>query len=138
MQCDLTGAQILRPGGLVPDVVSLSDGVFVETPQNRRIDLSGYWVLPGIIDLHGDGFERHLAPRRGAVRNLGAGLVATEAELATNGITTAILAQFYSWEGGMRSPEFALAFLSAWSDMAGHFDTDLSVQLRFETHSIQS
>ena len=136
MQCDLTGAQILRPGGLVPDVVSLSDGVFVETPQNRRIDLSGYWVLPGIIDLHGDGFERHLAPRRGAVRNLGAGLVATEAELATNGITTAVLAQFYSWEGGMRSPEFALAFLSAWSDMAGHFDTDLSVQLRFETHML--
>ena len=136
MQCDLTGAQILRPGGLVPDVVSLSDGVFVETPQNRRIDLSGYWVLPGIIDLHGDGFERHLAPRRGAVRNLGAGLVATEAELAANGITTAVLAQFYSWEGGMRSPEFALAFLSAWSDMAGHFDTDLSVQLRFETHML--
>ena len=136
MQCDLTGAQILRPGGLVPDVVSLSDGVFVETPQNRQIDLSGYWVLPGIIDLHGDGFERHLAPRRGAVRNLGAGLVATEAELATNGITTAVLAQFYSWEGGMRSPEFALAFLSAWSDMAGHFDTDLSVQLRFETHML--
>ena len=136
MQCDLTGAQILRPGGLVPDVVSLSDGVFVETPQNRRIDLSGYWVLPGIIDLHGDGFERHLAPRRGAVRNLGAGLVATEAELATNGITTAVLAQFYSWEGGMRSPEFALAFLSAWSDMARHFDTDLSVQLRFETHML--
>jgi alpha-D-ribose 1-methylphosphonate 5-triphosphate diphosphatase len=116
--------------------VSLSDGVFVETPQNRRIDLSGYWVLPGIIDLHGDGFERHLAPRRGAVRNLGAGLVATEAELATNGITTAVLAQFYSWEGGMRSPEFALAFLSAWLDMAGHFDTDLSVQLRFETHML--
>jgi alpha-D-ribose 1-methylphosphonate 5-triphosphate diphosphatase len=136
MQCDLTGAQILRPGGLVPDVVSLSDGVFVETSQNRRIDLSGYWVLPGIIDLHGDGFERHLAPRRGAMRNLGAGLVATEAELAANGITTAVLAQFYSWEGGMRSPEFALAFLSAWSDMAGHFDTDLSVQLRFETHML--
>ena len=136
MQCDLTGAQILRPGGLVPDVVSLSDGVFVETPQNRRIDLSGYWVLPGIIDLHGDGFERHLAPRRGAVRNLGAGLVATEAELAANGITTAVMAQFYSWEGGVRSPEFALAFLSAWSDMAGHFDTDLSVQLRFETHML--
>ena len=136
MQCDLTGAQILRPGGLVPDVVSLSDGVFVETPQNRRIDLSGYWVLPGIIDLHGDGFERHLAPRRGVVRNLGAGLVATEAELAMNGITTAVLAQFYSWEGGMRSPEFALAFLSAWSDMARHFDTDLSVQLRFETHML--
>ena len=134
MQCDLTGAQILQPDGLVPDVMSLSDGVFVKTPQNRQIDLSGYWVLPGIIDLHGDGFERHLAPRRGAVRNLGAGLVATEAELAANGITTAVLAQFYSWEGGMRSPEFALAFLSAWSDMAGHFDTDLSVQLRFETH----
>ena len=77
------------------------------------MDLDGYWVMPGIVDIHGDGFERHLAPRRGAVSDLAAGLVAVEAELAANGITTAVLAQFYSWEGGMRSPDFARKFLYA-------------------------
>ena len=137
MQCDITGAQILRPDGLAADVISLCDGVFVAARQNRQIDLSGYWLLPGIIDIHGDGFERHLAPRRGAVKALGQGLVATEAELAANGITTAVLAQFYSWEGGMRGPQFAQDFLNAWSDMAGHFDTDLIVQLRLETHMLE-
>jgi alpha-D-ribose 1-methylphosphonate 5-triphosphate diphosphatase len=30
-------------------------------------------VLPGIVDIHGDGFERHLAPRRGALESLAAG-----------------------------------------------------------------
>ena len=29
------------------------------------IDLTDFWVLPGIIDLHGDGFERQLFPRPG-------------------------------------------------------------------------
>jgi alpha-D-ribose 1-methylphosphonate 5-triphosphate diphosphatase len=102
----------------------------------RAVDLTGCRILPGIIDVHGDGFERHLAPRRGAMRDLSVGLAATEAELAANGITTAILAQFWSWEGGMRGPDFALRMLQA----LGRYDslgTDMRVQLRFETHMLE-
>jgi alpha-D-ribose 1-methylphosphonate 5-triphosphate diphosphatase len=62
-------------------------------------------VLPGIVDIHGDGFERHLAPRRGALESLSAGLGASTRSLAANGITTAVIAQFFSWEGGMRGPD---------------------------------
>ena len=72
---DLVGAQVLRPGaGLVEDRLSLADGVIVEAPVGRAVDLSGFLVLPGIVDAHGDGFERHMAPRRGAMMEPSAGL----------------------------------------------------------------
>ena len=57
--------------------------------------------------MHGDGFERHLAPRRGAMKQMAEGIVAAEAELAANGITTAVLAQFVSWEGGLRGKNWS-------------------------------
>ena len=103
----LTGADILGPNGLHRDPLSFNDGVITDVPVSREIDLAGYIVLPGIVDLHGDGFERHLAPRRGAMKQMAEGLIAVEAELAANGITTAVLAQFVSWEGGVRGLEFA-------------------------------
>jgi alpha-D-ribose 1-methylphosphonate 5-triphosphate diphosphatase len=132
----LTGAEVLHPEGLRHAPLSLAGGVIVSAPQRVRVDLTGCRVLPGIIDAHGDGFERHLAPRRGAMRDLAQGLAATEAELAANGITTAMLAQFWSWEGGMRGPDFALRLLAALDGYRG-LGTDLRVQLRVETHLLQ-
>jgi alpha-D-ribose 1-methylphosphonate 5-triphosphate diphosphatase len=108
-----TGARVLRPGGLTEAPVALSRGLVAEAPMGRRVDLSGHLVLPGIVDIHGDGFERHLAPRRGALESLSAGLASLDAELAANGITTAVVAQFFSWEGGMRGPDFAEALAAA-------------------------
>lgn len=126
------GAQVLRPSGFELGAVHVAGGRLVEARQERRVILPpGSLILPGIIDIHGDGFERHLAPRRGAMRDLGAGLLATEAELAANGITTAMLAQFWSWEGGMRSPEFCRAFLAALRQFRG-MGTDMRAQLRVE------
>ena len=103
----LVGAQALTPEGYGEQVVCLSQGRVVEDAPMCEVDLSGFLVLPGMVDAHGDGFEKHLAPRRGAMKDMGLGVVAAEAELAANGITTATLAQFYSWEGGMRGPAFA-------------------------------
>lgn len=128
----LRGAQVLRPDGLEDGDLSLSDGLVTDAPEGREIDLSGYMVLPGLVDVHGDGFERHLAPRRGAMKDLAQGMIATEAELAANGITTAVLAQFYSWEGGMRGAEFADRVFDALGEVRGRVDTDLLAQLRFE------
>jgi alpha-D-ribose 1-methylphosphonate 5-triphosphate diphosphatase len=133
----LTGAEVLRAGRLARDVLAVSGGRIVADPPTgaRRVDLSGFRLLPGIVDAHGDGFERHLAPRRGAMADLGAGLDAAEAELAANGITTAVLAQFWSWEGGMRAPAFARRVLAA-LDARADEGTDLRAQLRFETHML--
>ena len=132
----LTGAQVLWPDALGEGPLHLSGGMIADAPCGRAVDLSGYIVLPGIVDVHGDAFERHLAPRRGAMKERAEGLVATEAELAANGITTAYLAQFYSWEGGLRGPEFADSVFTALAETRVQFVTDLRGQLRFETHML--
>lgn len=125
-----TGAQILMDDGLCDVDLSVADGLISAT-SGRTIDAADYIILPGIIDLHGDGFEHHMAPRRGAQSDPALGLRAVEAELAANGITTAMLAQFFSWEGGMRGPDFAETF----ADAVRNADTltDLHIQLRLET-----
>jgi alpha-D-ribose 1-methylphosphonate 5-triphosphate diphosphatase len=130
---DLCRADVLLPDGIQQCRLSIAEGIIVDDPVGRRVDLDGYLVLPGIVDLHGDGFERHLAPRRGAMKQMDEGVVAAEAELAANGITTAVLAQFHSWEGGLRSPDYAAQVFHAIGQVKGRVVTDLIPQLRFET-----
>ncbi len=132
----LDGAEVLQEGRLEIGTVTFADGVIQESGTARRVDGTGFRVLPGIIDLHGDGFEKHLAPRRGAMLDMGAGMLSAEVDLATNGITTAVMAQFYSWEGGLRRPEFAEKFLSALEQTRDEQVIDLRAQLRFETHML--
>jgi alpha-D-ribose 1-methylphosphonate 5-triphosphate diphosphatase len=133
LEMDLTGAQVLLPGqGLHRGRLSLHGGQIVADPVGRAVDLSGFLVLPGIVDLHGDAFERHVAPRRGAMKQMAEGLLAAESEIAANGVSTAVLAQFWSWEGGLRGPDFADQVLSAMSEVRAQVVTDLVPQLRFE------
>ena len=129
-------AEVLLPEGFVCQPLSMADGFIDEASKGRQIDLTGYQILPGIVDLHGDGFERHLAPRRGAVKDLQTGFYALHSELASNGITTAVLAQFYSWEGGMRGPDFAHEFLAHLEQFGPKVPSTLLPQLRFETHML--
>lgn len=136
LEITLSGARFLRPDGWDDAPLPLSGGQFVDAPAGRVIDLAGFDVLPGIIDVHGDGFERHMAPRRGALRERDAGMVAVAAELAANGITTAVLAQFWSWEGGLRGPEFAREVFDSVRLMRDSVPIDLRLQMRLETHML--
>ncbi|WP_300059594.1 alpha-D-ribose 1-methylphosphonate 5-triphosphate diphosphatase [uncultured Roseobacter sp.] len=130
------GAQVLGPDGLAERDLAIRGERITNHSQGKSVVLPGYLLLPGIVDLHGDGFERHLAPRRGAMKQMAEGLVAVDAELAANGITTAVLAQFVSWEGGLRGLEFADQVFQAIRDTAPELITDLRAQLRFETHQL--
>lgn len=127
---------VLRPAGPDGDPLHVAGGLIADTANGRSVDLTGWTLCPGIVDAHGDGFERHVAVRRGALTAMDHGLIATEAELAANGITTAYLAQFFSWEGGLRSPDFAARVIAAWKIAAPQVATDLRLQLRLETHMI--
>lgn len=129
-------AEVLQPKSLVQEPLFIAEGIIAEASVGRQIDLTGYQILPGIVDMYGDGFERHLAPRRGAVKDLQAGFYALHSELASNGITTAVLAQFYSWEGSMRGPEFAREFLAQLERFTPKVPSTLLPQLRFETHML--
>lgn len=134
LRIDFVGAEVLHPKGLSHAPLSIAEGLVADVPTGRGVDLTGFRVLPGIVDVHGDGFERHLAPRRGAMKQMGEGLRAAEAELAANGITTGVLAQFVSWEGGLRGLEFADLVFAAMAEVGPDLVTDLRPQLRFETH----
>ena len=132
----LTGAHVLRGDRLEDICLTLSAGQIVEGPA-PAVDLTGYWLLPGIIDLHGDGFERHLRPRPTAPFPRPQALASVDAELAVNGITTAWLAQSWSWEGGARSGEEAEALVAAVAELRTTHLADIRVQLRYETHLLE-
>ncbi|MCR8549349.1 alpha-D-ribose 1-methylphosphonate 5-triphosphate diphosphatase [Salipiger sp. P9] len=132
------GARVMRPEGWDTAPLAIAGGRIAAAPEGRRIDLRGYDILPGIVDAHGDGFERHMAPRRGALRERSAGVLACAAELAANGITTAMLAQFWSWEGGMRGPDFAEEVFASVAEVAPTVPVDLRLQLRLETHYLDA
>ena len=134
LNVDFDGAEVLWPDGLEPGRLSIAEGMIADGPVGRRMDLSGFQILPGLIDVHGDGFERHVAVRRGAMKNMAEGLRAAEAELAANGVTTGVLAQFMSWEGGLRSPEFATRMFEGLKEVRGDMITDLRGQARLEIH----
>jgi alpha-D-ribose 1-methylphosphonate 5-triphosphate diphosphatase len=131
----LTGATILRDGALQRRSVAIADGRITRGPL-PEIDLSGYLVLPGIVDLHGDAFERHVMPRDGTAFDLGAGLLSADREAAANGVTTCWFAQGWSWEGGHRGPDHAEAVLAAHAALKSRFHCDVRIQLRAETHLV--
>ena len=134
LNVEFTGAHVLGEDAFEPRPLAVAQGLITDVAQTTRVDLDGYMIVPGIVDVHGDGFERHLAPRRGAMKTMQEGLVAAEAELAANGITTAVLAQFISWEGGLRGYEFAEQVFGAIQQVSDTLVTDLRGQLRLETH----
>jgi alpha-D-ribose 1-methylphosphonate 5-triphosphate diphosphatase len=131
----LTGARILRDGALRDDALTVADGLLSDDPA-PEVDLSGYLVLPGLIDLHGDGFERHLTPRPTAPFEKTAALRSAAVELAANGVTTAWFAQSWSWEGGFRDGSEAEAILAALDAVRPTLLPDVRLQIRLETHVV--
>ena len=131
----LTHAQTLVGGALVDHPLTIADGVIADGPA-PEVDLSGYLLLPGIIDLHGDGFERHLSPRPSVPFEPKRALASAGAELAVNGVTTAWFAQSWSWEGGFRSGPACQSLLAALEEVRAQVLADVRVQIRLETHVI--
>ncbi|MDP2495412.1 alpha-D-ribose 1-methylphosphonate 5-triphosphate diphosphatase [Shimia thalassica] len=133
----LTGATVLRDGEMQKRSLAIEHGRISKGPL-PEVNLAGYLLMPGIIDLHGDAFERHIAPRPSAPFPLETGLRATDRDAASHGITTAWLAQSWSWEGGHRGPEYAETLLDALAGYCQHSITDLRVQIRCETHTVDT
>lgn len=129
----LTGARILLGVEMVDQPLTRADGRVAEGDA-PELDLTGYLVLPGIIDLHGDGFERHLTPRPTAPFDKRSALRSATAELAVNGVTAAWLSQSWSWEGGFRSKRATCDLLEALTAERAALLADVRVQIRLKTH----
>ncbi len=121
----LTGAEILRDGQMQRRSVALADGRITRGPL-PGVDLSGYLILPGLIDLHGDE----------VVGNVAQGLARIDRAAAVHGITTPHVAQSWSWEGGARGPDHAEAVMAGLESYRGRAMCDLRLHIRAETHLV--
>lgn len=77
------------------------------------IDAADAWVLPGVIDLHGDAFERAVMPRAGVYVDLDLALADNATQLLASGVTTAYLSATDSWEPGLRSRQMLRSLVDA-------------------------
>jgi alpha-D-ribose 1-methylphosphonate 5-triphosphate diphosphatase len=85
--------------------------VGAQASAERTIDASGLLVLPGIVDIHGDAFERQMMPRPGVGFPIDVALLESDRQAVANGITTVFHGVTWSWEGGLRGAENARAIL---------------------------
>ncbi|MFK7942481.1 MAG: alpha-D-ribose 1-methylphosphonate 5-triphosphate diphosphatase, partial [Paracoccaceae bacterium] len=136
----LKGGHCLEDGKVVVRDLGISDGWITEkiAPDARVFDASGFIVAPGIVDLHGDGFERNMSPRPGVMFDLDTALVETDRQLVANGITTAYLAMTISWEPGLRSLEQGRKLVEALTRMRPYLLCDIRLQLRWEVFALEA
>jgi alpha-D-ribose 1-methylphosphonate 5-triphosphate diphosphatase len=93
-------------------------------------------ILPGMIDIHGDAFERQIMPRPNVAFDLGLAMRDTDRQLVANGITTAYHGVTSSWETGLRRIENARALAFMISDLRGRTACDMRFHLRHEAFNL--
>ena len=132
----LCNGQALTPAGaLEVGDVHVRDGVIAAgaTDGAESIDCCGALVLPGIVDVHGDAFERELMPRPGVEIDFNIAMASVEAQLLASGITTAFHGLTISWEPGARSLEAGRRFMDRLEGIRPIMLIDHRVQIRWET-----
>ena len=107
MSWQILGGRVLSDRGIRIDDVRIVDGKITSRSDidAQIFNASGNLVLPGIVDVHGDAFERQIQPRPGVEFDLDLALFETDRQLISNGITTAFHGLTISWEPGLRSLE---------------------------------
>lgn len=136
----IEGGTALIGNELVQAPVAMTGGRISLEPAAaaRRLDAAGLFVLPGLVDIHGDAFERQIMPRPGVSFDLALALAETDRQLAANGITTAFHGLTWSWEPGLRGPESARAFVAAVEGMRPHLACDTRIHLRHEVFNVDA
>lgn len=139
----ITGGRLLLDTGLEDAAIRVEDGVITEIGQPPRdgaavIDAAGLIVAPAIVDIHGDAFERQVAPRPNVYFPLDVAVLDTDRQLAAQGIATAYHALTLSWEPGLRSVERGAAFIDALAATGERLTVDHRLQLRWETFAFDA
>jgi alpha-D-ribose 1-methylphosphonate 5-triphosphate diphosphatase len=140
----IVGGRVLLPDGSLEqtDVVVRGGAIAsIGAPPGssaRRWYAPGLLVLPGIVDLHGDAFERQLMPRPGVRFPYELALAETDRQLIANGITTAYHGLTYSWEPGLRGADAARRFVTKLQAMRSSLACDTRLHLRHETYNLDA
>ncbi|MCU0831344.1 MAG: alpha-D-ribose 1-methylphosphonate 5-triphosphate diphosphatase [Rhizobiaceae bacterium] len=139
----IINGSVLLDGSLVRATVTVDGAEIEEISDSRPVrgaafDATGLLVLPGIIDIHGDAFERSLMPRPGVGFDERIALLDIDRQMLANGITTAFHGVTMSWEPGLRSTEYAARIVEAIEDLKAEFEIDTRVHLRHETFNLDA
>jgi len=102
------------------------------------IDATGLLVLPGIVDLHGDAFERQMMPRPGVDFPIDVALIDSDRQAVCNGITTVYHGATWSWEPGLRSGDNARRLLETIEALRPQLAADTRFHLRHETYNLDA
>ncbi len=129
-------ARVLTEAGLAERNLAVEGDRIAGFTQASGWDLRGAMVLPAIVDIHGDAFERQLQPRPGVDFPIPLALAETERQLLANGIATAFHGVTFSWEPGLRGLETWRALLAGLDQ--GRFVCDMRVHLRWEAFNIDA
>ncbi|TYO64013.1 alpha-D-ribose 1-methylphosphonate 5-triphosphate diphosphatase [Bradyrhizobium hipponense] len=102
------------------------------------IDARDLLALPGIVDLHGDAFERQMMPRAGVDFPIDVALADSDRQAISNGITTVFHATTCSWEPGLRCADNARSLMEAIERQRPQFAADTRFHLRHETYNLDA
>jgi alpha-D-ribose 1-methylphosphonate 5-triphosphate diphosphatase len=144
MDIRIEGGRVLIGNELESATVHLSSALGVigavgsDAPARRRIDADGLIVLPGIVDIHGDAFERQMMPRPGVGFAMDIALLDSDRQALANGITTVFHGVTWSWEPGLRGPENARAMLAGIERLRPRLGADTRFHLRYETFNLEA
>ena len=135
----IAGGRVLAPeGGFERRDLAIADGRIAAAggAGGEVLDASGLLALPGIVDIHGDAFERQVMPRPGVHFPLDVALLDTDRQMAANGISTAFHAVTWSWEPGLRGRGTLVALMAALEALDGRLAVDTRLHLRIETWNL--
>ncbi|TCR64864.1 alpha-D-ribose 1-methylphosphonate 5-triphosphate diphosphatase [Bosea sp. BK604] len=107
-------------------------------PGALRLDATGLLVLPGIVDCHGDAFERHIMPRPRVSFDIDLALRDADRAMLTCGITTAFHGVTWSWEPGLRGAGNARSLIEAIARLSPALGADTRFHLRHETFNLDA
>jgi alpha-D-ribose 1-methylphosphonate 5-triphosphate diphosphatase len=139
----IDGGRALLGGEIVESPLRIEGGniIAVGADHGRRgagIDARGLLVLPGIVDLHGDAFERQMMPRPGVDFPVDVALFDSDRQAIANGITTVFHATTWSWEPGLRSADNARQLIEAIESLRPQLGADTRFHLRHETYNLEA
>ncbi|MEQ9642818.1 MAG: alpha-D-ribose 1-methylphosphonate 5-triphosphate diphosphatase [Alphaproteobacteria bacterium] len=138
----IVNGRVLLPDGVTDTEVICDDGRITvlggDVGAREVIDAGGRLVAPGIVDIHGDAFERQWMPRAKTFFPLPLALAETDRQLAANGITTAFHGLTLSWEPGLRCLDNGVEFVAALAEMQPRLTVDNRLHIRWETFALHA
>lgn len=89
----LSNARVVLSGHVLHGSVTVEDGVITEihegpSSKTGAVDFAGDFLLPGLVDIHTDHFEKHLYPRAHVRWDFMRAALAHDAQIIGGGVTT--------------------------------------------------